>query len=316
MISRIPLRQFAFASTFSFLILIFLDIRCALFVPAHQERFYKKAIQFKPEIFVPDMEDSVPHNEKDKARKMCREKIEFLHRSAPDVKICPRPNEVNTTFHKDIDGVLTPANAKIIYGFSVPKISTVDDMAEVDAYLTKKEAEFNRPKYSFKVIPWLETTKAIANAYNILTKYRHRIEAAAFGADDFCTDFAIKRTANDIELELPKKLFAMYCHAAEVISMDTPNIHISNPESLKQELEVLKQYGFKGKFAIHPTQIEIIENAFRPAKKEVEYSRRLVDAFEKAMKDGKAAIVFENKMVDIAAYKRAVNMLNAAGIKK
>jgi len=305
MVSRILVRHFSFA-----------NIRCALYIPAHQDRFYKKAIQCKPELFVPDLEDSVPLNEKEIARKMCREEIEFLHRAAPNVKICPRANEINSMFHKDVDSVLTATNAKMIYGFGVAKISTVEEMAEVDAYLTKKEVEFKRPKYSFKVIPGIETTKGIVNAYNILTKFRPRIEAATFGGDDYCTDFAIKRTEQEKELELPKKLFALHCHAAEVICMDTPYIHIKNLEGLKKELEIIKQYGFKGKFAIHPTQIEIIEKAFLPAKKEVEYSARLVEAFKKAVKDGKAAIVFENKMVDIAAYKRAINMLNSAGIQK
>lgn len=223
-----------------------------------------------------------------------------------------------------MDGVLTPQNAKFIYGFSVPKISTVEDMSEVDKYLGVKEKEYKIPANTFKVIPWLETTEAIVRAFEILSKYRHRIEAAAFGgkffsqaiADDFCTNFGIKRTSTDVELELPKKLFAMYCHAADVVGMDTPFINIKDTEGLKRELEMLKQFGFKGKFAIHPTQIEVIQKAFLPDPNEVDYSKRLVESFEKAMEEGKAAIVFEGNMVDIAAYKRGVNILRRAGLRK
>ena len=189
-------------------------------------------------------------------------------------------------------------------------------MTEVDKYLAVKEKEYNIHKNTYKVIPWLESPLAIVNAYEIMSKFRHRIEAAAFGGDDYCTDCCIKRTANDLELELPKKLFAMYCHAAEVVAMDTPYVHINNPDGLKQELEMLKQFGFKAKFAIHPTQVDIIEKAFVPDPKDVDYSRRLAEAFENAIKEGKAAIIFENKMVDIAAYKRAANMLKRAGVRK
>ena len=135
-------------------------------------------------------------------------------------------------------------------------------------------------------------------------------------ADDFCTAFGIKRTANELELELPRKLFALYCHAADVVSMDTPFINIKDTEGLKKELEVLKQFGFKGKFAIHPTQVEVIHEAFLPDPKEVDYSKRLVESFEQAMKEGKAAIVFEGNMIDIAAYKRGVNILKRAGIRE
>ena len=115
-------------------------------------------------------------------------------------------------------------------------------------------------------------------------------------------------------MELPTKLFALYCHAADVVGMDTPYIHIKDQEGLRKELEVLKQFGFKGKFAIHPTQIEIIKEAFAISPKELDYSKRLVAEFEQAMRDGKAAIVFEGNMVDIAAYKRALNILTRAGL--
>ena len=76
---------------------------------------------------------------------------------------------------------MTPENAKLIYGFSVPKVSALEDMVEIDKYLTEKEKQFKIEPYTYKVIPWLETSKAITNANEIMKKYRHRIEAAAFG---------------------------------------------------------------------------------------------------------------------------------------
>ena len=76
---------------------------------------------------------------------------------------------------------MTPENSKIIYGFSVPKIATVEDMNEVDEYLVVKEKEYRITVNTYKVIPWIETTKGIANCYEICKRFRHRIEAAAFG---------------------------------------------------------------------------------------------------------------------------------------
>ena len=78
---------------------------------------------------------------------------------------------------------MTPENAKLIYGFSVPKVSTVEDMTEVDKQLVKIEEQFSIAKNTYKVIPWLETTKALVNANDIMKKFRHRIEAAAFGGN-------------------------------------------------------------------------------------------------------------------------------------
>ena len=63
----------------------------------------------------------------------------------------------------------------------MPKIETTEDMVEVDKFLSTKEKQYAVKEYTYKVIPWLESTKAIVNMNEILKKYRHRIEAAAFG---------------------------------------------------------------------------------------------------------------------------------------
>ena len=71
----------------------------------------------------------------------------------------------------------------------------------------------------------------------------------------------------------------------------------------------------KAKFAIHPTQIDQINATFSPSDEEIEYYSRMVELFEKAQnEEGKAAIVFENKMVDIAAYRRAKALLSRASL--
>eukprot|EP00345_Euplotes_harpa_P013689 CAMPEP_0168354098 /NCGR_PEP_ID=MMETSP0213-20121227/23673_1 /TAXON_ID=151035 /ORGANISM="Euplotes harpa, Strain FSP1.4" /LENGTH=72 /DNA_ID=CAMNT_0008365893 /DNA_START=664 /DNA_END=882 /DNA_ORIENTATION=+ len=71
----------------------------------------------------------------------------------------------------------------------------------------------------------------------------------------------------------------------------------------------------KAKFAIHPLQIDIINEAFRPNEKEIQFAQGLVAAFEEAMKQGKAAISYENKMCDVPVYKRMVNLLKRAGLR-
>jgi len=71
----------------------------------------------------------------------------------------------------------------------------------------------------------------------------------------------------------------------------------------------------KAKFAIHPTQIDAINEKLSPSKAEVDYYGRMVALFEKAQaEEGKAAISFENKMVDIAAYRRAKALLKRASL--
>jgi citrate lyase subunit beta/citryl-CoA lyase len=101
-------------------------------------------------------------------------------------------------------------------------------------------------------------------------------------------------------------MFALTCHAYGITSIDTPYVQYKNQEGLQKELQYLKDIGMKAKFAIHPTQIEDINSAFCPSDEEVDYYSALVHEFEIAQsKEGKAAINFRGKMVDIAAFRRA-----------
>ena len=67
-----------------------------------------------------------------------------------------------------------------------------------------------------------------------------------------------------------------------MISIDTPYVQYKNPEGLREQLEYLKSIGMKAKFAIHPTQIDIINDVLSPSKAEIEYYSRMVTEFEHA----------------------------------
>ena len=144
-------------------------------------------------------------------------------------------------------------------------------------------------------------------------KGSNRIIAAAFGGDDFTADFEVDRSDNDKELDFVRKYFALTCHAYGVVSIDTPYVQWKNLDGLKDELAYLKSIGMKAKFAIHPTQVDVINSALRPSSEEIKYYTKMVSEFEKAQTEtGKAAITFEGKMIDIAAYRRAKAILKRA----
>uniref|UniRef100_A0A7S3IFD4 Uncharacterized protein n=1 Tax=Strombidium inclinatum TaxID=197538 RepID=A0A7S3IFD4_9SPIT len=102
----------------------------------------------------------------------------------------------------------------------------------------------------------------------------------------------------------------MTCHAFGITSIDTPYVQYENKEGLVAELDYLKKIGMKAKFAIHPLQVDPINTAFCPTDEQVEYYGSMVSEFDKAQaEEGKAAINFRGKMVDIAAYKRGLDFL-------
>ena len=191
-------------------------------------RMLNKCVTVKATLLVPDMEDSVPPHEKPQAREMIRDKIPFIRQEAQlkNAVITPRTNGLETgLFHADVDGILeSEENARLIDGFCVPKVDRLEDVREIDSYLSQKEKELQLPKNTFKVIPQIESTMSLANCRELLQAGQDRYIAAAFGADDFTADFEVYRSESDKELDFARKWFALCCHAYGVISIDTPYV--------------------------------------------------------------------------------------------
>ena len=96
----------------------------------------------------------------------------------------------------------------------------------------------------------------------ILTILRKRVEIVGFGGDDFSHDIGVSRSPGDEELDFARKQFALTCLAFKLIPVDSPYVKFTDKEGLKKELIYLKKIGFKAKFAIHPSQIDIINENF------------------------------------------------------
>mmetsp|Transcript_3455 Transcript_3455/g.5870 ORF Transcript_3455/g.5870 Transcript_3455/m.5870 type:complete len:232 (-) Transcript_3455:32-727(-) len=208
-------------------------------------------------------------------------------------------------------------NQAHVDGICVPKMDTLDDYRLVHEQLTWVETDAGLAPGSLKVIPQVESTLSFVYFREIFELDQKmngveskRIVAAAFGGDDFTADFGVSRSDDDFELDFARKLFALTCHAFNVVSIDTPYVQYKDTEGLRTELSYLKKIGMKAKFAIHPTQIEVINQSFCPSQEEVDYYSDMVSQFEAAQEqEGKAAINFRGKMVDIAAYRRAKSTL-------
>lgn len=206
-------------------------------------------------------------------------------------------------------------------GLCVPKIDFVHDLETVHRALCDAEQKHGVPRGHFKLVVQIESAAAMINMKDIFEhdrslvfdgdEQRGRIIAAAFGADDFTADFGVHRSDDDHELDFARKLFALTCAAFDgIVSIDTPYVHFKDGDGLRKELSYLKDIGMKAKFAIHPTQVPIINEELSPSRDEAEYYAAMIKEFDTAQREtGKAAINFRNKMVDIAAYRRAKQLL-------
>jgi len=263
----------------------------------------EKALGVHPDAYVPDMEDSVPATEKTAARQVIREFLPRLH--ARGTWVIPRVNALETGLTEDdLAAVVGPH----IEGVSIGKIYGPDDIRTVDGILETLETAAGLPVGTVRLVPWIETARAIVHCFEILSS-SSRIVGAGFGAEDLTHDLGIVRSDDESELAYARSALCIAARAANVLALDTPYFQFRNPDGLRHSTLAAKQTGFRGKFAIHPAQIETINACFAPSRAEIDDARRIVEAFEAAERAGRGSTSLDGKVVDVPVVKRARALL-------
>lgn len=281
-------------------------LRSLLFVPGNQPRMLERASGLTPDAFIPDMEDSVPDAEKANARAITAARLDSL--SARGGAVIPRLNSLDTgLLDHDLAAVVGPR----IYGVSVGKINSPADIALISAKLDALERKAGLEVGHIKLLPWIETAQAIVNVYEICAA-SPRIIGAAFGAEDFTNDMGIERAEDESETSFARNAITIAARATNVLALDTPYFSFRDPDGLRRNAQAARQIGFKGKFAIHPAQIDIINETFSPSAAELEQARRVVEAFREAERIGRGSTSLDGKVVDVPVVKRAEALLALA----
>jgi citrate lyase subunit beta/citryl-CoA lyase len=136
------------------------------------------------------------------------------------------------------------------------------------------------------------------------------LSAAVFGAEDYATDIGVQRTEAGDEIRWARSALAVAAHAAGITPIDTPDPDYTDEGHLRREMELAKSMGYRGKLCIHPTQVAIANEVFRPGDAEIAEAKLIVEAFEKdGLSQGRAAIPLGGKMVDTPIYWRAKRVL-------
>jgi citrate lyase subunit beta / citryl-CoA lyase len=280
-------------------------LRSLLFVPGNKHNMLEKALDQRCDALVPDMEDSVPDAEKPTARETIRGFLPRLIGAGP--LVIPRVNALGTPwFEEDLAAVVAPG----VFGISIGKIETAGDVELLGHALARLEKDAGLARGTMRVIPWIESAKGIVHAYEICAA-SERIVAAAFGAEDFTHDMAIERLDDPAQIAYARSALCIAARAAGVLALDTPYFQFRDDAGLREDALAAKSIGFKGKFAIHPGQIDTINACFRPSDEEIEWARRVVAAFEIAEREGRGSTSLDGRVIDVPVVKRARAVLAA-----
>lgn len=278
-------------------------IRSLIFVPGNRANMLERARSFDADVIMVDLEDSVPPGEKAAARDMAREWVPALR--AEGKRVMVRVNSLDTGLTRaELEAVVSPS----LHGVSLGKVESVRDVRTLDGLLSPLEAAADIEVGSLRVIPWIETAKAMWDA-RAIAECSRRVAAIAFGAEDFTNDMGIERTDTGEEVAVPRSWVPVAARAAGVAALDSPFVRFRDPDALREDARRVRRMGYNGKFAIHPAQLEIINETFSPSAEEIEYARRVVEAWEAAEATGRGSLALDGRMVDVPVVKRAQNLL-------
>jgi citrate lyase subunit beta/citryl-CoA lyase len=281
-------------------------LRSLLFVPGNKANMLEKALTVSPDALVPDMEDSVPAAEKANAR-------ETIHSFLPRLAAARRPviarvNALETGWiEADLEAVVGPH----VFGVSVGKVRSAGDIAAISQLIAAHERRAGLDVGTVHLLPWIETAEAIVNAFEIC-RASSRIVGVAFGGEDFANDLGIERLEDESQIAYARQSLCIAARAAHVLALDTPYFKLRNPGGLRDNALRAKSIGFKGKFAIHPEQIDALNECFSPSSEEIAHAERVVAAFEEAESRGRGSTSLDGWVIDVPVVKRARALLDLA----
>jgi len=280
--------------------------RTLLFVPANRDNMVARAAQTPADVITLDLEDSVPASEKESTRARLKEAITSLKAAGKTVHV--RVNSLETGLTKDdLAAAIMPG----LDGLSFPKAEAASDIREVDVLIRQQEMHNGVRPGTVLLFPQIESAKAVLRCEEI-ARASSRIAGLSMGGEDYTADLGVPRTPGGVELEYIRRVMVHVCIAYKMLPLDGIWPVLGDIAGLTAEARYARSIGFKGKYLIHPEQAEPVNAAFSPTAEEIAAARRIVEAFDEAVKQGHASVRVDGKMVDVPVAKRAQALLDLA----
>ncbi|MDJ0610171.1 MAG: CoA ester lyase [Kiloniellales bacterium] len=305
--------------------------RSELAVPGSNPKLFEKAAASAADVVFLDLEDAVAPDDKVQARKNVIEAINDIDWGSKTLSL--RINGLDTHYmYRDVVDVLEQTKGRLDL-FMIPKVGTAADVYAVDMLVTQIEDAMGREKrIGFEHI--IETALGMANVDEIAAASK-RNESLHFGV----ADYAASTKARTTVIGGPNALYGVltdqeegkerdyhwgdmwhYAVSRMVVAaranglrpIDGPFGDFSDPDGFVAQANRAACLGCEGKWAIHPSQIELANKVNSPSEAEVTKAKRILEAMEQATREGKGAVALDGRLIDIASIKQAEVMVKKA----
>jgi len=308
--------------------------RCQLFGPGSRPAIFEKMAASAADVVNLDLEDAVAPQDKPQARRNIVEAINDVDWGTKTVSV--RINGLDTAYwYRDVVEVLEGCGERLDL-IMIPKVGNAKDIYAVDALVTAIEAAKGRRKrIAFEAI--IETAAGVAHVEEIAAA-SPRMQALSLGAADYAASMGMATTgiggtqANYYMLEdarpdggpravhwgdpwhHPTVAIVAACRTHGLLPVDGPFGDFSDDEGFRAQARRAATLGMVGKWAIHPKQIALANEVFTPSEAMLAQARRILEAMEKAQKEGAGAVTLDGKLIDIASIRQAQVIVKQAAL--
>lgn len=287
-----------------------MKMRSWLFAPGDSEKKMAKAAGGAADVVIFDLEDAVAPENKPAARGLVRDYLEAHPDQRERIFVRVNPLDGPYTLH-DLAAVMPGRPG----GIMLPKAYGRQDVEALDKYLSALEAANDIELGATPVIVLVtEVAESMFHAGDF--KGAPRLVAMTWGAEDLADSIGAQSNRNPdgsfaFTYELARSLALLGASAAGVPAIETIQADFRDTEGLKARAEGVRRAGFKGMLAIHPAQVEVINEAFTPSAEEIAEAEEIVALFE--ANPGAGTIGWKGGMLDRPHLSRARQLLDQVG---
>lgn len=287
--------------------------RSILSVPGHVEKMHHKASKSNVDVVMLDLEDSVPVNMKQDARKQVINSIKDIEWGNKTLTV--RTNSLDTEFgYRDLLEIAESAGS-LIDSIVIPKVNHPGDIYFADRMLDGIEMSkgISKPiglEASIETAQGLEQVNKIADA-------SPRIATLVFGIADYSASIGARLVSISGHGEKEEEIYpghrwhfalsrmVMAAKARGIMAIDAPFGNFKDTDGLKRSGVMACALGCDGKWVIHPDQIDTINQVFSPSQEDIDRAVKVLDAFDNAESKDRGAVAVEGRMVDQATVRLA-----------
>ena len=277
-----------------------------LFLPGNNPNMILNGGILGADSIIFDLEDAVAPDQKDAARELVKNALQTL--DFGNCEIIVRINALDTPYWEEDLEEMIPLKPDVIMP---TKVSGGDYIRKLAEKMSQVELASGIEEGHTKIIPLLETTLGIENAFEIASA-SPRMAALYLGAEDLTADLRCSRTKEGGEIAYARGRLVCAARAAGIEAYDTPFTDVEDLEGLEKDARLAKSLGYTGKAVISPRHVDCVNRVFSPTPKEIQYAKDVFAAIEQAKAQGKGAISLRGKMIDAPIVQRARLVLEAA----